>query len=219
MGLLRLGAAGVVLGLASMPTFGQRASAVQLPTYSYFTVGTSVSVPDRGGAWLDGVDRAGSGVQSFGSARLLGGTRAFGTGRSAAGVGITATIHDFEALEAGLVDRRVRSTNAAPAGNDAWTARLDEARVSRAGRGVPSVAAINAELGLAEQAADQEAAGWLQRGRQAEEAGKPNVAKIYYGMAARRATGSQRREILARIAGLQPSPEAGQDAKTSETRR
>ena len=51
-----------MLGTAS----SARAQAVQLPTFNYFTVQTTVSVPDRGGAVLGGVNRASSGTTSRG---------------------------------------------------------------------------------------------------------------------------------------------------------
>jgi hypothetical protein len=79
---------------------------------------------------------------------------------------------------------------------------LAAAQPSSAGRPVPSVAAAR-RLYAAEQAAQREQAlQWLQRARHAAATGKPNVAKVYYQMAARRAKDPLREEILSRIQAL-----------------
>lgn len=76
-------------------------------------------------------------------------------------------------------------------------------QTSSADRGALSVAAIKAQAAAEEQAAAGELAVLLEKAKGAEEAGKPTVAKLYYQMAARRATGEQQREIQARIQALQ----------------
>ena len=45
----------------------------------------------------------------------------------------------------------------------------------------------------------EEADSYFARGQQAEADGKPNVAKIYYQMAARRATGELKQQVQARL--------------------
>jgi hypothetical protein len=45
-------------------------------------------------------------------------------------------------------------------------------------------------------------------GRNAEAKGKPNVAKVYYQMAARRASGELRQRILTRLDALKTASEA-----------
>ena len=45
----------------------------------------------------------------------------------------------------------------------------------------------------------EEADSFFARGQQAEADGKPNVAKIYYQMAARRATGDLKQQVQARL--------------------
>ena len=61
------------LGWFAASASSARAQAVQLPTFRYFTVDTTVSVPDRGGAVLGGVSRASSGTTSRGFAWRGGG--------------------------------------------------------------------------------------------------------------------------------------------------
>ena len=54
--------------LAFMGPLSYQASAqtVQLPTFSFTTVGTTVMVPDGGAAFLGGIDRAATGRNEFG---------------------------------------------------------------------------------------------------------------------------------------------------------
>ena len=48
----------------------QGATTVQLPTYSFFSVNTTVTVPDRGSADLGGVNRVAEGRNEFGTPLL-----------------------------------------------------------------------------------------------------------------------------------------------------
>ena len=75
-------------------------------------------------------------------------------------------------------------------------------RGSSAERGAPSVAALKAQAAAAQQSEDTELAALLEKAKGAEAAGKPSVARIYYQMAARRATGDQQREILTHLQSL-----------------
>jgi hypothetical protein len=80
--------------------------------------------------------------------------------------------------------------------------RLALAQQSTAGRPVPSVQEAK-RLRAAEEASQQaEAQVYLERGQSAEEAGNLGAAKAYYQMAARRAAGNLKREILQRIEGV-----------------
>ena len=81
--------------------------------------------------------------------------------------------------------------------------KLAAARASSAGRPAPSVAEAR-RMHAAEQAGQNtEAMQYLERARNAEATGKTSVAKIYYQMAARRASGELRAEILDRLQALQ----------------
>ncbi|MEX2174505.1 MAG: hypothetical protein WD872_09090 [Pirellulaceae bacterium] len=156
-------------GLAS----AQQPTTVQLPSYRIFSVRTTVSVPDSGGAYLDGVNRARSGSTSRGLGPR--GSRGIGSDRSAGGAGISATIIDHAVL-----DKRVlaQAEPATPA-TGVTAARGDTAPVE-------SVAAIRACNAAAAQQQASEAARYFAQGRLAEAEGKPGIAKIYYRMAARR---------------------------------
>src|SRR3954452_788871 len=63
---------------------------VQLPTFSFFTVQTTVSVPDGGSVSLaGGINRAADGTVTRGMAPL---NRGIGSSRGASGVSVHATI-------------------------------------------------------------------------------------------------------------------------------
>jgi len=81
--------------------------------------------------------------------------------------------------------------------------KLATARASSAGRPAPSVAEAR-RLHAADQAEQNaEAMQYLERARNAEATGKANVAKIFYQMAARRASGELRAKILDRLQALE----------------
>jgi len=92
---------------------------------------------------------------------------------------------------------------AAQPGMDESARALAAASASSAGRPAPSVAEAR-RMHAAEQAAeDGEAMQFLERARNAEATGKTNVAKTYYQMAARRASGELRTKILDRLQALE----------------
>src|SRR5687767_659238 len=99
-------AAGLLL--VDCPAEAQQGITLQLPTFSFFSVATTVLVPDRGGAYMAGIGRVGSG-----SSRRPGGGQAFGFERHAAGLHASAHIHDLretdEALRRGSEPATARS--------------------------------------------------------------------------------------------------------------
>ncbi len=118
---------------------GPTATTLQLPTFSFFTISTTVSVPDSGGAYLGGVGGGRSGSRSNGPGL---GNRAGGSGLDAGGVYVAAQIHDLGAMDRALLaeaaaEREAKVRNAAAW---AWADRLERARESSAGRPAMSVA-------------------------------------------------------------------------------
>jgi len=79
------------------------AQVVQLPTFSYSTVNTTVSVPDRGGMYLGGVGYSEIGSSSAGTPILPFKNRSSGRSTRATGMSVTAYIHDFEEMEQELL--------------------------------------------------------------------------------------------------------------------
>ncbi|MEI8375467.1 MAG: hypothetical protein WCJ35_21820 [Planctomycetota bacterium] len=201
--------------------FNASAQTVQLPTFSYTGVGTTVMVPDRGAAYLGGISRAATGRSEFGVPGIaLPGfqNRGIGQDRSATSFWATATIHDFDAMDQALLNtpspdgfartypsipRSLPETPAAIAGR---TFQRNAANLAGNWRVEPDSPAPVSDA-VAEQAnratrqatrAD-EADNFFARGQQAEADGKPNVAKIYYQMAVRRAAGHLKQQAQARL--------------------
>ena len=187
---------------------------VQLPSFSFFSVNTTVSVPDSGGAYLGGINRARDGSRARGF-----GNRGLGGDRLASGASVHATIIDHDEL-----DRAVRGEAAAkrgPADPDVVKAEHLSRHVGRessiaATRGraaggsagaspshLPgSVAAIRAQNAAAAEARAGEAAKYFAQAQQAEADGKPAVARIYYQMTARRDGGQLKQAAESRLAAL-----------------
>jgi len=96
-----------------------------------------------------------------------------------------------------------------PAPSPSEGARLRErlAAACESSAGQPAVSVEEARrLREAEQSEkEQEANVYVSRGKQAEAAGQPNLARQYYLMAYRRATGTQKDEIRTRLAALMAS--------------
>jgi len=98
------------------------------------------------------------------------------------------------------------ATAPAKAPADVAVEKLAAARASSAGRSAPSVAEAR-RLGAAEsEAARQEAERYWQKGLEAEKEGSLASARIYYRMAAKRATGEFQRQILSRLEAMKKPP-------------
>ena len=80
--------------------------------------------------------------------------------------------------------------------------RLAAAQESSAGRPAPSVAEARRMRELEQTAEQKEVQALWIRARTAEEDGKPGVARIYYQMVAKRATGDMQRQAIERLDAL-----------------
>jgi len=175
---------------------------VQLPSFHVFTVQTTVSVPDRGGMVLGGIDRGADGRVTRGLGPLA--NRGGGSSRGASGVSATATIIDSRELDAAVLA-------AAAGGKSAEIAAAKAAELSRSvARSVSSplpgsVAAIRAQNAAAAEQRNAELAALLGKAQQAEADGKLDLAKVYYGMVARQATGDVKKQAEARLAAFAAS--------------
>ena len=188
--------------------FGMFGTAVQLPTWSAFGVGTTVSVPDGGNTFLGGVNQASEGRNELGAAGLPG-NRAIGRQVGAANTRATAKIHDLKEMDEAILAHAPQQ----PAGAGQLVAT---AAASSAAQAAPSVADAK-RLHEEEQAGKtDDGRSWYKRGLAAEEGGKTSVAKIYYQMAVRRASGEVRDLAQARLDGIRragiPSVVARRDA-------
>lgn len=195
----------LVLLLALLPN-GARGQAVQLPSITTFGSDTTVLVPDRGAMSLGGSSTARAGRNSFSG---LPPQRGIGIDRSASGLSATARIHDMQELDRELLE-------AAPARTplSAATGRSPTGRAARTpgDAALPSVAEIRRQRATGARPDDREIAALLQRARTAQAAGKASLARTYYDMAARRATGARQDQIVAERRAAAPSAGAAKHA-------
>jgi len=178
------------------------AQTIQLPTFQFFTVTTTVNVPDDGQVLLGGVMRHSEGRNERGTP-FLGKLPVLGRPFRNVGIGrdtsssltwVKVHIHDFEAMEEALLGEPVYGRgrlSSAP-----HRARQEFANGRRAVR-VADVRPQKREPTEQERLADL-----LDRAQRAEAAGKPHVAKIYYRALSREVTGDLRETVLARLEAL-----------------
>ena len=198
-------------GLCADQVLGQQGTTIQLPSFRFQTVTTTVTVPDGGTVLLGGVKRAAMGrnergVPILGKIPFLGrGFRNVGIGREMSSGMMTTTvqIHMFEELERQLLGDRSASNRLTrgqgfmlgqkPTKNEYFS------RIAASKRNAPATALaelrrMQADEQVVEQ---QEAEVFFERAKKAEADGKPGVAKIYYRLAVERVRGKLKQEILA----------------------
>jgi hypothetical protein len=194
-----------VLGLVSGTAWGQQQpTAVQLPTFSFFTVNTTVSVPDGGSTYLGGVNRASSGSSQFGAAPFGPFTnRSIGSQQSASSVRASVYIHDFQAMDEYLLSQPTAFNRGLSQPQvqvaKAIGQRVQSAQAASSAPAATDVAGLRAQRLQEEQARSQDSAGLLERGQAAEAAGKLKVARLYYQTAYRNAEGDAKAQALARL--------------------
>ena len=189
----------LVVAQAGQAAAQQNGVAVQLPTFSYFTVNTTVSVPDSGGAYVAAMKRQGFGRDEFGPLPRSGSS--IGRGVQAGGLHISATIHDQQEMDEAVLGAS-EGTGAGEPSDEGLAGHLAAARKSTAGRATSSVSAIRQKQSLRKAAEAALALEYLERGRRAETGNQPGAAKVYYRMAAKRSTGELQQEALKRLTAL-----------------
>jgi len=182
-------AASTAVGQGQPPP--QVPTTVQLPTFSFFTVQTTVSVPDSGGAYLGGISRGSDGSTTRGIGPLR--NRGLASTRGASGMSIHARIIDNHEM-----DEAILAQAAAKSGNAASTVALQPI----AAQPFESVAAIRVRNAAAAAEKSSEAAEYFAKAQKAEAEGKTGAAKIYYQMVMRRDAGSLKEQAQARLAAL-----------------
>ncbi|MEX2142325.1 MAG: hypothetical protein WD894_23855 [Pirellulales bacterium] len=163
-------------------TKGASAQVVQLPSFRVFSLSTTVSVPDRGSAYLGGISSSSTGRRErglpglshvpfagrpFGNRTIAGHTRT-------SGVSVGAYIHDFEAMDEDLLRQASpvarRSLPATNSPDVAGRTSIVELRRQDAAR-------QRAELGEARQD--------FERARVLLTQGRTGMAKYYFQRAAK----------------------------------
>jgi hypothetical protein len=197
------------------------AQVVQLPTFRFFGLSTTVSVPDRGSAYLGGVSRSAMnrsehGLPILGRVPVAGrafGNRAIAGRTELSGASVSAQIHDFEAMDqellgqAGAVARRSQPSKQRGAAN-ATVARTTQPpsrplphalKSDEAGR--VSVAELRRQQALqrhtAHAASNESVHRDLERARELVALGNVGLAKVYVQRAAKVAAPELPAEISA----------------------
>jgi hypothetical protein len=201
-------AAWMVIASAAASAFGQGRT-VQLPTYSFFNASTTVDVPDGGSTYMGGISRSAEGRNEFGVPGMP--FRPFknvgiGQQRSASGMRVTATIHDLAGMDEAILNGTPTSMAAAghtiqPRGAD-LAGHWDIPPAAALPPAGPTLADLATQRDSRRAARTSESQTFFERARQAESDGKPNVARIYYQMVARRAGGDLKQQALARLDAL-----------------
>jgi hypothetical protein len=166
---------------------------LQLPSQHIFATNSSILVPDQGTALLGGVNSASSGRSQFGG---LPGNTSRGFARQAGGVTVSAKIHDFDAWDDALQAEAARRRKRGQSGSALAT--------TPAGDSAPSASVAEIEQSKRAERPDplREAEDFFARARQAQVDGKPRLARVYFQMAARRATGELKERALAEAAAV-----------------
>lgn len=192
--------------------FAQPPTTVQLPTFSFFTVNTTVSVPDRGGTYLGGLLRGSDSSTTRGLAPFPGlANRGIGSERSAAGMSVRAWIHDFrkmdESLLAEAASRRGETDPAAVKGA-ALADSLEAAPAGNPAAGEPllSVADIRRQNEQQDAAQREEAMAYFLKAEEYRTAGKLGLAKLNYQRAAARDAGKVKEAAMKRILQIESPP-------------
>ena len=186
---------GVYLCLSAAMACGKAAlgQTIQLPSIHQFSVDTTVVVPDSGQGFAAGNKRRSS------STRRIGGLppqQALGIDRQAAGVAVTAQIHDPQRAEAALADEaRARR------GGDAvsQTPRQSDLALRSDDPGLMSLAEIQRRRAQQSAAADRESQAWMVKAREAQAAGKLSLSAGYYRAASKPASAGLKRQIDAEL--------------------
>ncbi|MEQ8791207.1 MAG: hypothetical protein RIC55_33400 [Pirellulaceae bacterium] len=208
-------------------------SAIQLPTFSFTTVNTTVTAPDGGTVLLGGIKRASEGSTTRGVPLLgkvpglnrLFNNRGIGRSMQASNMSVVPRIIILEEEEERQVGRVLAARRAgaeAPmpplhAVNDLYRRRAEHLAKVAAQQSLPDyrreeplaqadpfaeVEAVRRENALAAEVRGREAVMYFEKAQAAEEEGKEGAARVYYGMAAKRAKGQFKDEIQARLEAL-----------------
>ena len=153
-----------ILLLVDRTSFAQQV--IQQPVVATTAVNTTVSVPDRGSAFLGGVSSAQSGRAQYGPLRS--GTNT-GISRQATSISTHVYIHDLQAMDEAIL-------NSGPSESSTSKSSIGSRLVRSKGQEQP----VDPIASPAEKASKFE-----QLARKADEAGKPGVAKLHWQVAAK----------------------------------
>jgi hypothetical protein len=161
---------------------------VQQPAVGSFNATTTVSVPDRGRAFIGGVGTAGSSRSQYGPVPFGTNSGSFST---YSGLSTGVTIQDFEALDRAALDRAATSQRH----EQPLSGRAEQAyqtlHARHTGRAEREQSSRSSEAGSAATERDapevqaERARASYQRGLEAEQRGAVEVAKVHFRLAKR----------------------------------
>jgi len=226
--LMRTSAAGLVAAFlinSHLQAQNQLTQTVQLPTFSSFSVSTTVSVPVSGRGYLGGVQRRRAGSVSHGlpwlsslpGASRLARSRALSLESSSAGATVTATVADLKKLDLAVLSEaaaRRGTPRRDPSAADRKAVQLTRhvsnttsAAALTLGPSVQSVAEIRRQNAVADSQRAAVMMTYWKRARAAEAAGRTGAARCGYQLVARRGKGKFREAALARLDALSAQPQ------------
>lgn len=175
----------VALWAVTNSAFAQQVT-VQQPVVESFSVGTSVSVPDRGSMRLGGVSSAASG--RFRTGPIPAGS-ALGLSRQSSSASAQVFIHDIEAIDAALLGESVpsRSSQLDPRLSSHLERRQAKSRTA------PSLTNQSAMASSVEIVEEAERLAELAEGR-----GKSNVARLHWQRAEKHGSTRAQQKLAAR---------------------
>ena len=160
-----------LVGLVFSPQQGEAQLTVQQPVFGVNSVATTVSVPDRGTAYLGGVSSAASSRKSYGP--IPSGIN-YGSSLQNTGMSAHVYIHDFEAMDRYLLGQAPTAPPASSqlSGNarHAWN-QLQAQHGSAAPQSLPNPQTLS------------KAEKYWRLGQHAEQEGKFSVARLHYRIA------------------------------------
>ena len=162
---------------------------VQLPTLHYFGVSTTVVAPTRGTVPLGGVTRSGRMRTRFDKVGPRG--AAYGSLRESASLQTEVTVIDHHEIDRQLLAEAARRRGA---NVDVMGRPVDKTPLAGQSVVPPEV------LGRSREKVGGEV--YLRRGRDAELAGQPEVAKVFYRRAEKLGNAVERRTAGQRLAAL-----------------
>jgi len=194
----------------------------QLPTFSFFSVSTTVSVPDSGAGFLGGVKRRSAsrssrgvpGLSSLPYAGRLTRNDGIGSSASSSSAYVNANIIDHGVLDKMILEeaasmraptREMTMVERKAAFLSQHIGRRDHLVLAMSREAKPAATSSKAPVvdpAVARQQAAVEVAAYLDRARRAETAGSIGSARCSYRVVARRGDDAQKRFALARLAAL-----------------
>ena len=201
----------IVVILCSVMCRWAEAQVVQVPSWRVLSIDAPVSIPDHGAVYWGGIDRAAMHRSSDGVIGLPLSQHVSSSETSLTGVHVRATIIDHQELdtlvlgstrtqahpESDVTRRSKRLTRHVASHKDLAL------RAPRKTRPNLSVKEIQRRQQVRMRQRQQEADRFFTKARKLEFSGQTNVAKIYYQMVVRRASGKLRARANAALAKIE----------------